>query len=358
MSSSPPNTYGGNPANIPSELTAKPAWGVWRWTPRDTGKWSKPPYQSRNPAELASTKVSAEWSDYALAREVVDAKGANGVSFNLADSGYGAADLDHCRDLHTGSVDDWAQAILDQASVIGAYIEVTPSGTGLRVIGRATGADTNRKFAVLGGFNGAAVEVFRNTAKPITVSGAKPPHLVVAAELPNIDALLDGIVAFSGCSPGTFGWVKRAPRGKSTSIVSRRWLASKLTPCTNHGDLMPRAVSNNWLVIKAVLPRRLTGRSPSRVPPTLAHPPRQPASAVRLWICGRRQEAPPTTPQERYNSKTVYRCILKPTQNSKEAEKQSSEKLRHHQLHLDRRIPHKHNLPLLFSKTKGRLFSG
>src|ERR1700756_2528277 len=42
--------------------------------------------------------------------------------------------------------------------------------------------------------------------------------------------------------------------------------------------------------------------SPSRVPPTPALPPRQSAPA-------RREEAPPTTPQERHNSKTVYRCI-------------------------------------------------
>jgi hypothetical protein len=38
-----------------------------------------------------------------------------------------------------------------------------------------------------------------------------------------------------------------------------------------------------------------------------------------LWICGRRQRAPPTTPQERHNRKTGYRRIPKPIQNSKEA---------------------------------------
>jgi hypothetical protein len=41
--------------------------------------------------------------------------------------------------------------------------------------------------------------------------------------------------------------------------------------------------------------------------------------SFRPWICGRRQPAPPTTPQERHNSKTGYRPIPKPTQNSKEA---------------------------------------
>jgi hypothetical protein len=191
-----PNTFTGNPGAIPAELTTMPLWAVWRWTPRESNpsKFSKPPFQSQQPHIPASTLKPEHWSTFAAARSVVDAKQADGVSFNLFNSGYGALDLDHCRD-EVGNIDDWAQSLLDQAERCGAYIEITPSGAGLRVIGRATGKDTNRKFAIPGSANGAAVEIFRNTAKPITVTGAKSPHLQVAPELPNIDRLLDDTVA-------------------------------------------------------------------------------------------------------------------------------------------------------------------
>jgi hypothetical protein len=38
--------------------------------------------------------------------------------------------------------------------------------------------------------------------------------------------------------------------------------------------------------------------------------------AISLWICGRRKEAPPTTPQEQSRSMTIHRCISQPTRNS------------------------------------------
>src|SRR6516162_624333 len=84
---------------------------------------------------------------------------------------------------------------------------------------------------------------------------------------------------------------------------------------------MPRAASNNWLVMNVAVLYRRADRSATLVgaTPTLAGHPRQPAPAVSLWICGRRQEAPPTTPQERRKRKAAYRCTLEATRNSKEA---------------------------------------
>ncbi|MGE3803822.1 MAG: hypothetical protein AB7K24_04005 [Gemmataceae bacterium] len=44
-------------------------------------------------------------------------------------------DLDHCRDCDSGKIEPWAQAIIDQA---GSYTEISPSGTGVRIITTGT----------------------------------------------------------------------------------------------------------------------------------------------------------------------------------------------------------------------------
>jgi putative DNA primase/helicase len=187
-----PDTFAGDPGNIPAELKQLARWAVWQWTQRGTG-WSKPPYQLKAPAYPASTKDPKHWGAFSDALKVVADERADGVSLNLNHSGYGALDLDHCRDP-IGNTDDWAQNILAQAAQIGAYVEITPSGTGYRVIGRATGTDTNRAFSLANGSASTKLEVFRNTAKPITVTGAKPEHIKVNVDLPNIDQLIDNLV--------------------------------------------------------------------------------------------------------------------------------------------------------------------
>ena len=49
------------------------------------------------------------------------------------DDPFAAIDLDHCRDASTGSIDSWAQKFLARSR--GAYVEITPSGDGLRIWG-------------------------------------------------------------------------------------------------------------------------------------------------------------------------------------------------------------------------------
>jgi len=75
---------------------------------------------------------------YDVARAAVLAEGAAGVGWRMeGDVGLVALDLDHCRGPKTGKIDAWALAIL--AAAPGAYWEITPSGTGIRIIGRLSG---------------------------------------------------------------------------------------------------------------------------------------------------------------------------------------------------------------------------
>ena len=51
----------------------------------------------------------------------------DGVTYVLTKQDeFAAIDLDHCRDAVTGSVECWAQLMLEQA--LHSYAEITPSG--------------------------------------------------------------------------------------------------------------------------------------------------------------------------------------------------------------------------------------
>jgi len=83
--------------------------------------------------------AGARGYDAARAAALAD-RGLAGVGWMMLDDlGRAAIDIDHCRDPKTGRVDGWALALLTAAP--GAYREVTPSGTGLRIIGRLTPAE-------------------------------------------------------------------------------------------------------------------------------------------------------------------------------------------------------------------------
>src|SRR5262245_52999790 len=99
-----------------------------------------------------------------------------------------AADIDHVRDSATGAIAEWAQRLLDQADR--TYTEISPSGTGLRIWGTAAGAPLQRKFNLE---HGTALELFRRTRKPLTVTGLQ---LGRYQQLGNIDRLIDRAVAW------------------------------------------------------------------------------------------------------------------------------------------------------------------
>ena len=174
---SKPNTFQGDLSKPPralSVLVARPQWCVWRWTRTPKGDWQKPPFMAKDLQRHASTADSSTWCDYQTALSVVLSGQADGVTFILADGDpLAAIDLDHCRDPKTGSIATWAQNFLDVAQ--DAYVEVTPSGEGLRIWGMAS-ADAeaaNRKFSLEIDGRQVAAEVFCRAGKALTVTGAR-----------------------------------------------------------------------------------------------------------------------------------------------------------------------------------------
>ena len=188
-----PKTFQGDLTHLPpalAPLTQEPRWLNWRWvwrTRKDgTGKWTKPPYQSRSPDKNASSTDPGTWGQYADAVEVVAEGAADGIGFALLGSNIGAVDLDHCRDADSGAISPWAEDIRAQAN--GSYCEVTVSGTGLRIISQvANETECHRKFTVDRATDGS-IEIYRNCARYITVSGLEIGH---CTDLPPADDFLD-----------------------------------------------------------------------------------------------------------------------------------------------------------------------
>jgi primase-polymerase (primpol)-like protein len=166
-----PQTFNADLGKLPAALrplTKLPRWVVWRWV-KKKDKWTKPPFQVRDPQRNAKNNDPTTWGSYEEAVAQVEKGLADGIGFNLLGGDIGAVDLDDCRDPETGVIVKWAQAIIDRAPA-GAYVEVTVSGTGLRIIGTTNHREDNfhRKFSVDGG---GSYEVYGAVARYITISG-------------------------------------------------------------------------------------------------------------------------------------------------------------------------------------------
>src|SRR5262249_18434032 len=119
---------------IHPELRESPQWVVWKYKFRK-GKWTKPPFNART-GDYASSKDRSTWSTFDEALAAYEAGGWDGLGFVLSpEDPYTGGDLDHCRDPQTGAIAPWAKSVL--AELPGAYLEVSPSGTGLRFVVRA-----------------------------------------------------------------------------------------------------------------------------------------------------------------------------------------------------------------------------
>ena len=190
-----PRTYNADLAHLPSALvplTEEQRWVVWPWERRTTKsgkeKWTKPPRQARNPRRNARSNDPSTWGSYADAVAAVAAGNADGIGYMLKDSNIGAIDLDHCVDQESTKLEPWAERLCGEAN--GAYQEITVSGGGLRIIGIASGPETHRRFNF--DRSGAGIELYRNTARYITISGLQ---IGQCPGLPPLDAFIDMLFA-------------------------------------------------------------------------------------------------------------------------------------------------------------------
>lgn len=116
---------------------------------------AKVPLTSRG--RPASATDPSTWTSYENVRDMPR------QGFVLNGDGIVCIDLDYC--LDDAGLTPLAEAVLGRCP--GAYVEISPSGTGLHVWGRAQ-MDAGRKFAKLGG----SVEVYPS-GRYMTVTGRR-----------------------------------------------------------------------------------------------------------------------------------------------------------------------------------------
>lgn len=149
------------PAGIPEELKKWEQWICWdyRWK-KDKNKWDKPPLN--NIGNLASVNDLSTWSRFLAVTMQQSQMLFSGFGFVFTDyDPFCGIDLDDCRDPSTGVIEDWAAAIVARVK---SYTDVSPSGTGLKIVCRAKLKGKGRKFTALG------IEIY-DTARYFTITG-------------------------------------------------------------------------------------------------------------------------------------------------------------------------------------------
>ena len=177
-------------ASVPlAPLLAQRQWVLWKWEiPDGKRKPTKVPYQAKNPNNPARSNDSSTWDFFDAALSSVHR--ASGIGFMLSEGSICAFDLDKCRDPVTGALAVWARQLLEECK---SYAEITPSGTGLRIIGYGRGEKVHQNIKLkekLEGLSEAgSLEIYRNPERYITVTGDVLDGYNL--ELVNIDAAID-----------------------------------------------------------------------------------------------------------------------------------------------------------------------
>lgn len=149
--------------NIPQELRLLDRWVVWKYEPRKPGEQpGKIPYTPGQRNKRASSTNPTTWSTFAQAEVAYRAGGVSGIGIVLNGDGLVGVDIDHC--VIDGVPSEKAMALLDKLGA--TYIEISPSGTGLRAIGYGEQLDAG----VNGMLDGLKAE-FYTTARYLTLTG-------------------------------------------------------------------------------------------------------------------------------------------------------------------------------------------
>ena len=196
----------------------------WEWkaaTKTKPEKWDKPPKTLSGQNTDATNP--ANWSTYAQCLAAWRNGTVDGIGISLRhvaglEPRLGAFDVDNCRDPNTGTLALYAQNLLE---ICGSYAEITPSGTGIRIIGLSkAGASLHKKYAV---GDGVSVEIYRDAKRYITVTGLALNGYDVP--LAGLDAVIDQVHAACEAAKKT----KKTAGASGTKKTKKIVLSKKLT---------------------------------------------------------------------------------------------------------------------------------
>lgn len=138
---------------MPAELCRVPRWVVW--------KGPKVPYCATASNSTASVTAPDTWAAFNEAQTAYEEGGYQGVGFVLSGDGIVGVDLDKC--VQSGEPAPAALGLLDRIGC--EYIELSPSGTGLRGFGYGDNITGRR-----GQLDGVNVELYASK-RYLTVTG-------------------------------------------------------------------------------------------------------------------------------------------------------------------------------------------
>jgi hypothetical protein len=121
------------PENFPTELVKLSRWVVWKGEGPVGSKPVKVPYDPTLIGNHAKVNESNTWGTFAQADAAYSEGGLTGFGIVLNGDGLAGIDIDNC--VVDGEIAPNAIALMDQLGV--GYVELSPSGTGLRGFGYA-----------------------------------------------------------------------------------------------------------------------------------------------------------------------------------------------------------------------------
>jgi putative DNA primase/helicase len=117
-----------NFAALPQQLQTQPHWVVWNYRLID-GEYKKPPCDPRT-GRLASVRDATTWGSFQEAHTAYSSGAFSGIGFVLSkDIGIVGIDIDHC--IADRRIATSARQIIQ---ALNSYSEVSPSGTGIRIL--------------------------------------------------------------------------------------------------------------------------------------------------------------------------------------------------------------------------------
>lgn len=160
-----------------SHLAHEPRWVGWKWEDRankdGTVKRTKPPFQANG--RYAHNDKPETWASLPTILASADRNGFCGFGLQLLNlKGFAALDLDKVRNPETGMILPWAAEVI----ACGSYAEMTPSGTGFRVLGTVAPdhPPRHRKFQhPEGGEIEFYISLPEGSGRYITVTGDRVP---------------------------------------------------------------------------------------------------------------------------------------------------------------------------------------
>lgn len=226
---------------IPGELKGIAKWVTWK-SIADPGapKPRKLPWQTHGRG-AASVSNASTWATYdaALAAYRNRTLGLAGVGFVLTpDDDFVGVDIDKCRDKKTGKLEPWACEILKRFQK--TYCEVSPSGTGVKLLCRGTWPNAGGKCdkEMLKALGGGEVEVY-SSKRYFTLTGQKlADH---SGQIADCQKSLDWLAARYFASKVTRQRVPTASAGQMPPLEKKQ----AYQRCIAYLKKMPDAVSGD-----------------------------------------------------------------------------------------------------------------